>query len=80
MSADNSSELTEIPGIPSENLLSDSEESDWLPSLNPSRLGDFTAPDLDLVGVDFSWNVKHAQYRCSPSMSVRTATKNVGGL
>lgn len=54
MSTDNSSELTEIPGIPSENLLSDSEESDWLPSLNPSRLGDFTALDLDLVGVDFS--------------------------
>lgn len=54
MSTDNSSELTEIPGIPSENLLSDSEESDWLPSLNPSGLGDFTALDLDLVGVDFS--------------------------
>ena len=54
MSTDNSSELTEIPGRPSENLLSDSDESDWLPSLNPSLLVDFTALDLDLVGMHFS--------------------------
>ena len=54
MSTENSSELTEIPGIPSENLFSDSDESDWLPSLNPSLLFDFTALDLDFVGMYFS--------------------------
>ena len=37
-----------------ENLFSDSDESDWLPSLNPSLLVDFTALDLDFVGMHFS--------------------------